>query len=65
MSSESYLARSEIEFLPEVDGDELETAETNISRLYEGLHSFPGSQYFDEIMHEKSKPKKLAKPMRS
>jgi hypothetical protein len=62
MNSENYLARSDRDDLLEGDGGEFENAETRISRLAKGSLSFPGSQYFDDIMNEKIRSKKLAKP---
>jgi hypothetical protein len=40
---------------------DFEDAETDISGLLKGLPSFPGAQHFNEIMHEKMRPKKVAK----
>jgi len=41
----------------EYDSDD---ADTNISKLSKEMHSFPGAQYFDEIMHEKTLHKNIA-----
>jgi hypothetical protein len=47
--------------LPEVNDLDLEDAEINITGLLQGALAFPGAQYFNEIMHEKMRPKKVAK----
>jgi hypothetical protein len=47
--------------LPEGNEYDLEDTETDISRQFGGAQSFPGAQYFNEIMHEKMRPKKVAK----
>ncbi len=51
----------DIGVLPEGNEYELEDVETDISELIKGSLSFPGAQYFNEIMHEKMRPKKIAK----
>jgi hypothetical protein len=52
---------SDIGVLPEGNEYDLEDAETDIPGLLKGSLSFPGAQYFNEIMHEKMRPKKIAK----
>lgn len=52
---------SDVGVLPEGNEYDLEDAETGISGLLKGSLSFPGAQYFNEIMHEKMRPKKIAK----
>jgi hypothetical protein len=47
--------------LPEGNEYDLEESETDISGLLKGSFSFPGAQYFNEIMHENMRPKKVAK----
>jgi hypothetical protein len=40
---------------------DLDNAETEISGLLKGSLSFPGAQYFNEIMQEEMRPKKIVK----
>jgi hypothetical protein len=40
---------------------DLEDVEADISRQFEGALPFPGAQHFNELMHEKMRPKKVAK----
>jgi len=47
--------------LPEGNEYDSEDAEADISGLLKGSPSFPGAQHFNEIMHEKMRPKKIAK----
>lgn len=47
--------------LPEGNECDLEDTEIDVSGLLKGSLSFPGAQYFNELMHEKMRPKKIAK----
>ena len=47
--------------LAEANEYDPEDAEDDATVQPTGLFSFPGAQHFDEIMHEKMRPKKLAK----
>ncbi len=51
---------SDINVLSEGIDYDSDDAETNISKLSKEMHSFPGAQYFDEIMHEKTLHKNIA-----
>lgn len=46
---------------PEENEHDRDNAETGIAGLLNGSVSFPGAQYFNEIMHEEMRPRKITK----
>jgi len=56
-----YYSPEDIGIFAEENEYDFEDFENDISELLKASSSFPGAHYFNEIMHEKKLPKRLAK----